>query len=1488
MGKNVGVEKEIEGMNKKSKKVANKEFVGKHTRMKAMSIFLIVTLVVSMMGNSAFAENAEVIETEQVSELIEAEQSTDLDEGFLAEEPLDQSCESNITLIEGNAYILVEGDQVFKEGSLQVPNTKDFTFTVAVDSGFSVEEVKANADGASVLVTVENETYGIAQADLATNPEIELEIITQTTEATDEMPATQPIDDEESAALSLDATSPLAGLTDYTGLFRINEAGDTIVGFSYSAGITPSDIVIPEEIKAGVKITTIGEDAFAGLNLNSVVMSDSITAIGARAFQGNPLTGGVTLSNNLTVLENETFMNAGLRSIVIPEGVTSIGDNCFYECSSLNNVVLPNSLNTIGPGAFGCCQYLYEITIPSEVTTIGDNAFYEIEASETRGFIMRLPNHLPNTIAGCPWGSQDNGKILWKEIEDSCFSFDVSTQLITGIKPAEHANCNNPSWHQSRANVVIPSKITVEGTVHVVKGFTPRAFFYNQNIMFISFETDCVIKEIPESAFESMWDVREITLPHSVETIGVRAFADLTSTNISLHEGLKRIEAEAFMETYLPNMTLPASLEYIGSKALNIDDIRTSPPIIENIRILGNSSNLVIEEDAFSTNSNLKNIYMNERTENSVAGQPWGAQHAVVHWKDATYEPEIIATNEWLYNPATKTLLKYIGTAGNNGGNLVIPKELIHQGKKYEVETLSDTQLLPQYILLNSGASIRAKFNRITVSEGYERIPDTFINYAAVSEVILPSTLKEIGDNAFDFSGIKKINLPEGLTKIGESAFWLCGLSEIVIPKGVTEIPDGAFGRSFPVKEIKLHDGITSIGDYAFSGNQIESITVPASVTSLSSTAFNGCRNLDTIYIDRYRTSVPPEVKNNQPWGALSATVIYKGENVEAADTVVKTSQSNGRARIIDLAAEVPAGDPNITDIVVSADGGQTFTNLFNGVLTQYPEQDLTLAITENGTYTFYFKTAFTLSTDPLDWYSYEVEITDIGQTESTAQNVEFSLADAGNFTKDQVISDASPVLKDVDSNTSNGANYEISDADLAAINALDKIGDSVDVTLSGNYKNAYDLTGDVYQASGFYNADSSNEANHLGTDGKYAYTNYGSSTITVTLAGYSVTFDLNAGAPASGASVTEYNKQFVKKNAQVSQPLDPQREGYSFQGWKVKGTTDTLWSFTSNVTSNLELVAQWIKNPVVSPVPTTVSYSVEYYDLGWYIESAMNAGAANTPDTPRKIATDTMSAERGSIVTLSSDQINKYKPSSRHENGTTENNSLTISLDSTKNVIRVNYIKRNTPPVVSVAQNTVYLRENDRPTMLEVMQMAGANATDREDGRYPLSRISVTGWQNVQFGTINNTGDPYVISMATTDNDGFKSNVVNVAIFVVGENEIIPATTASMAPPTQILPGNYASSLVDGIVKSLAAAAPFSASLNDDATALAGANKNECWIHWCILLGMFATTLYSVVVIVRRRRYITSFVDWENSIMGNTKKTPQSTGTYTPNVSFG
>ena len=120
-----------------------------------------------------------------------------------------------------------------------------------------------------------------------------------------------------------------------------------------------------------------------------------------------------------------------LSSIVIPESCTKIGARAFYWCTSLKSVTLPSSLKRIEASTFYYCQAMNSITIPQDVMYIGSGAFSETSIKEVYCKALTPPvlgsdYVFPDTIGiiYVPRESIEEYKIHWSMYADKIVGYD--------------------------------------------------------------------------------------------------------------------------------------------------------------------------------------------------------------------------------------------------------------------------------------------------------------------------------------------------------------------------------------------------------------------------------------------------------------------------------------------------------------------------------------------------------------------------------------------------------------------------------------------------------------------------------------------------------------------------------------------------------------------------------------------------------------------------------------------------------------------------------------------------------------------------------------------------------------------------------------------------------------------------------------------------------------------------------------------------------
>lgn len=156
-----------------------------------------------------------------------------------------------------------------------------------------------------------------------------------------------------------------------------------------------------ESMNISTNVQTIGISAFRGSHIPNVILPDTLTTLGMRAFFecthietlsiGKGITAiprqafescnsmiDVDMGENVTSIEDSAFEKAWFENVTWPKSLTSIGTSAFKEAKFSNAVEIPNTVEVIGNTAFNQCR-TEKIVVPNSVKTIGNSAFYSAE-----------------------------------------------------------------------------------------------------------------------------------------------------------------------------------------------------------------------------------------------------------------------------------------------------------------------------------------------------------------------------------------------------------------------------------------------------------------------------------------------------------------------------------------------------------------------------------------------------------------------------------------------------------------------------------------------------------------------------------------------------------------------------------------------------------------------------------------------------------------------------------------------------------------------------------------------------------------------------------------------------------------------------------------------------------------------------------------------------------------------------------------------------
>lgn len=272
---------------------------------------------------------------------------------------------------------------------------------------------------------------------------------------------------------------------------------------------------VPSEIMCNDTVYTVKEiEDFAFRdcwNLRSVILPDSLEAIGVRAFE----------------------RCYSLKNIKIPDGVRTIDDSAFMRCSSLSSVKLPSSLTYIGKHAFYKCSNLKQVIFKNPIGNRSDVQL-EIDRSAFKDCKKLKSIQLPNTLKYIGWYCFENCKSLKSivfppQVEVIEYSiFRNCSSLVDITLPDSLRKINNYAFSDcaSLEKLVIPASTRLINSC---------AFSGSNNLRSIIVESDT-----PPKVYEYTFYDRHYNNPeHKVSVIKNRFIIYVLDESLELYKSHK-------------------------------------------------------------------------------------------------------------------------------------------------------------------------------------------------------------------------------------------------------------------------------------------------------------------------------------------------------------------------------------------------------------------------------------------------------------------------------------------------------------------------------------------------------------------------------------------------------------------------------------------------------------------------------------------------------------------------------------------------------------------------------------------------------------------------------------------------------------------------------------------------------------------------------------------------------------------------------------
>lgn len=618
----------------------------------------------------------------------------------------------------------------------------------------------------------------------------------------------------------------------------------------------------------------IGDEAFYNCgSLETVALPETLKTIGQRAFSNCYSLSQIDFPEGITSIKDYAFYNCSCSNFRILNlygcsNLTSISKYAFAECASIEDITLPRSIEIIDEGAFNNCTSLKNLSLQDGLKTINDYAF-------TASSLISSYS-IPATVVKITDNAFFSGKELsvgWTSTETG---HSISTNYI--IKYAVPSGCYEYSTNGG------PS-LTFNGNIKDIE------YMHYDDVEVSSIKKVYItgnVTSIGDYAFKEFTSLENVEIPSSVKSIGEEAFFNLSNlSSIYLPEGLEKIGYLAFGGTGITELTLPSTVNCVGSyiapqgTILNINS-RKGEQVIEGLEDeVGYYSAINYKHFDFNSTSGELAVYdvqeLGSDFLSSIGLQPADIKHVVVagveqigqsafsgysNLAGVSFSGELKKIYDGAFSGTKITSVSipssvtYIGDGAFPSGTKLnlgwgrndTGHQIVESGNSnYTFTYISATG----YDYVASESKLYISGIETVTAEGITGAFSSANKNTTVFSAVIEEGVKVIDSSAFNgWKKMSAVSLPSTLTSIGDSAFLNCAsLSSIELSNTqITSIGTKAFSGCTGLTSFSLPRNITAISEEMLYGcSNISSISIPTSVTEIEQKAFYQCEKLETV-----------------------------------------------------------------------------------------------------------------------------------------------------------------------------------------------------------------------------------------------------------------------------------------------------------------------------------------------------------------------------------------------------------------------------------------------------------------------------------------------------------------------------------------------------------------------------------------------------------------------------------------------------------------
>lgn len=651
-------------------------------------------------------------------------------------------------------------------------------------------------------------------------------------------------------------------------------------------------------LTVGAKLQGIGDYAFYGCtNLSTIDLKNGLQILGNHSFENCTRMSTVNIESNaaVQVLGDHAFAGCrGLTEFAIPHALESIGDFCFKDCIRLENIQLKpqtgsNSLRRIGYKAFENCESLKALDLPDTYNGADKNNNNYFHLSTVKGCsslerISTSSKSLDLVTDETVDGTSYNFEAFKKDMPETFYvegpGYLTSVSEDKSNRTPVHVTANTQhiafsyleySPNPGKYEIVDYARDGADNLLDDPGNEVELVFAVNKAQQLTDFEiwgdwklaANIVLPEqigpygvleINEGSFSDNCYVKKITLPSKLEVINSNAF-----------RGCHRLKHIIFNDT--------SSIMSIGSGAFDTQVASTVPmhtcgenleaePYLSFSGAIADSEGQMTEPYKYAMKSS-SNINQGEQPTTYITYYSGWPTNLTVQYNKGTGMAELI-------DYPTREEIK-------NGFSADATDPRTENGYKYPYITQSRSDAASGGA---SGMDAVDKYNEWKNNGGAEPTEEErAVAESAVFNMVIPNGVTAIKSGLF--SGIipsqVKGDLPETPAKKNDDVKSITLMS-------IETVEPYTFANLESLETFNMNGGST-LGNYAlYNSNKLKDVSVGPSVTTLGTRPFRGCDILENVNFDPEGT-----------FRCTNAIIFEKEAGAEGANTgVVQCLETRG------------------------------------------------------------------------------------------------------------------------------------------------------------------------------------------------------------------------------------------------------------------------------------------------------------------------------------------------------------------------------------------------------------------------------------------------------------------------------------------------------------------------------------------------------------------------------------------------------------------